>query len=301
MSLEQRPLGETGLMVSRLGFGGAAIGIEGYLTDERRDDTAFAARARRALEVALAAGVTLFDTAPGYGFGRAERLFGEVLPVTRDRIVLATKVKVAPGEGAADWDTSLAGSLQRLRTDRVDILQLHGASWTDELAAWVIEGGVLDWLESACRDGRVGHVGLTAEVPSGGLERLLRTGRFQVLQIAYSLIYQGACDYQRAPFGPIPLARSLGMGVLTMRSATSGVLHKLLRQEFPELDPDRITRLALRFVLSTPEVDCMLVGMRTEAEVAANVALAAEGAARCDLRALHDFFDGRPRPVPPAR
>ena len=86
-----------------------------------------------------------------------------------------------------------------------------------------------------------------------------------------------------------------------MRSATSGVLQRLLRQEFPELDPDRITRLALRFVLSTPEVDCMLVGMRTEAEVAVNAALAAEGAARCDLRALHDFFDGRPRPAPPAR
>ncbi len=301
MRLEQRPLGTTGLSVSRVGFGGAAIGIEGYLTDEKRDDAAFAARARRAVEAAVAAGITLFDTAPGYGFGRAERLFGEVLPMVRERIVLATKVKVTPGEGPAEWDASLAASLERLRTDRVDILQLHGASWTDELAAWVIGSGPLDWLEQARRDGRVRCIGLTAEVPSGGLERLLRTGRFQLLQMAYSLIYQGACDYQRAPFGPIPLARSLGMGVLAMRSATSGVLHKLLRQEFPDLDPDRITRLALRFVLSTPEVDCALIGMRTEAEVGTNVSLATDATARFDLRAMHDFFDGRPRPVAPSR
>ncbi len=58
-------------------------------------------------------------------------------------------------------------------------------------------------------------IGVTAEVPSGGLERLIDTGRFDVLQMAYSIIYQGACDYQREPFGPIPRARALGMGILT--------------------------------------------------------------------------------------
>lgn len=144
MRLEQRPLGATGLAVSCIGFGGAAIGIEGYLTNERRDDASFVARARRALDAAVAAGITLFDTAPGYGFGRAERLFGEVLPAVRDQIVLATKVKVTPGEQPAAWEASLAASLDRLRTRRVDILQLHGTSWTDELADWVISGGPLD-------------------------------------------------------------------------------------------------------------------------------------------------------------
>jgi aryl-alcohol dehydrogenase-like predicted oxidoreductase len=299
MTLEQRPLGATGLRVSRIGFGGAAIGIAGYLTDEDRDAPDAMKAARQAIAAAVDAGITLFDTAPGYGFGRAERLFGDVLPPHRERIVLATKVKVSPGEGFADWNRSLDASLARLRTNRVDLLQLHGMSWTDELAAWAIEGGALDWLAEARRDGRARCIGVTAEVPSGGLERLLRTRRFDVLQMAYGVIYQGACDYQRAPFGPIPLAKSLGMGVLAMRSATSGVLHKLLRQEFSELDAARITRLALRFVLSTPEVDCALIGMRTAEEVAANAALAADAAARFDLRALHDFFDGRAREAPP--
>lgn len=298
--LEHRPLGSTGLVVSRLGFGGAALGIENYLVDERRDDDAVQARAREALAAALAAGITLFDTAPGYGFGRAERIYGEVLAASRDRIVLATKVKVQPGTGPDDWTRSVAASLDRLRTDRVDLLQLHGMSWPDDLAAWVLEAGVLDWLDTIRARGWTRATGITAEVPSGGLERLIDTRRLDVLQMAYSIIYQGACDHQRAPFGPIPRARDLGMGILTMRGATSGVLQKLLRTEFPELDDGRITRLALRFVLSTPQVDAALIGMRTPEEVRTNVALAADPSARIDVAGLHDFFDGRPREAPPA-
>ena len=146
--IEARALGRTGLTVSRLGFGGAAIGIEGYLVSERRDDDAVQARARAALEAALAEGVTLFDTAPGYGFGRSERLLGEVLAPHRDRIVLATKVKVEPGQSPDDWTRSVAGSLERLGTDSVDLLQLHGMSWSDRLAGWVLDHAVIDWLES---------------------------------------------------------------------------------------------------------------------------------------------------------
>jgi predicted aldo/keto reductase-like oxidoreductase len=84
-----------------------------------------------------------------------------------------------------------------------------------------------------------------------------------------------------------------------MRTATSGVLHKLLKSEFPELDDARITRLAIRFSLSTREVDCPLIGMRTPQEVRANAALARDPAALIDLHKAHDFFDGRPRVPPP--
>lgn len=297
--IEARVLGRTGLTVSQLGFGGAAIGIEGYLVSESRDDDAVQARARAALEAALAEGITLFDTAPGYGFGRSERLFGKVLAPHRDKIVLATKVKVGPDQNPDDWTRSVAGSLERLGTDKVDLLQLHGMSWPDPLAEWVLDHAVIDWLEAIRARGWTKSIGITAEVPSGGLERLIDTGRFDVLQMAYSLIYQGACDYQREPFGIIPRARALGMGILGMRAATSGVLHKLLSAEFPDLDPHRVTRLALRFVLSTPEVDSALVGMRTPAEVAANTSLVRDLTARMDVKALHDFFDGRSREPPP--
>ena len=291
-----RPLGRTGLAVSPIGFGGAPLGIEGYLMADRRDSDAFRARAAAAVGAALEAGITLFDTAPGYGNGRSELLLGELLESHRDRIVLATKVKMQPGQGPADWQRSLEASLERLRTGRVDLLQLHGLSWPDDLADWVLASGALDWLDRVKAQGQAQAVGITAEAPSGGLERLIDSGGFDVLQMAYSVIYQGACDYQRAPFGVIPRARARGMGILTMRTATSGVLQRLLAAEFPELDPARITRLAIRFVLSTPEIDCALVGMTTPGEVAANVALARDPASRLDLGHIHDFFEGRPRP-----
>lgn len=297
--LETRALGATGLAVSRIGFGGAAIGIDGYLADERRSDPDVRTRAEAALTAALDEGVTLFDTAPGYGSGLSEIIFGDILASRRDDVVLATKVKVEPGQMPDDWTRSVADSLARLRTDRVDLLQLHGLSWPDGLADWVLDAGVIDWLESMKARGWTRAIGLTAELPTGGLERLIDTRRFEVLQIAFSVIYQGACDYQRAPAGPIPRARALGMGVLTMRAATSGVFQKLLRAEFPDLEPARITRLALRFALSVPEVDSALVGMRSAREVRDNVALLRDPASRIDIRALHDFFDGRGRPAPP--
>ena len=299
-SLPQRILGRTGIKVSAIGFGGAAIGIDNYLTAESRRSDLLRERSHEAILAALDEGITYFDTAPGYGTGLSESIIGEATKGRRGGIAIATKVGVKPGQSPADWTRSLEHSCERLGVDCLDLVQFHGNSWTDELAEWVLAEGVLDWLENARDTGLARCIGITAEVPSSGLDRLISTDRFDVLQMAYSVIYQGACDYQRVPFGPIPAAKALGMGVTTMRTATSGVLQKLLKCEFPELDDDRITRLAIRFSLSTAEVDCPLIGMRTAAEVRANAALARDPAALIDLHKIHDFFDGRPRVPPPA-
>ena len=290
--MEHRILGRTGLEVSVLGFGGAPVGLQGYLGADDLDSAAFRRQAAEALRVAVERGINYFDTAPGYGDGRSERIFGEALEPFRDRIVLATKYALGDPDGPVDARSEgLRESLERLRTDRVDVLQMHGGFWTDEQAEAILTGPVLDWADDMRRRGRVRFTGITAEGPSGGLERLLRSGRFDVLQIAYNLIYQDPCDYQREPRGVIPPARSLGMGVTTMRTATSGFLQKLFAEAFPEIDAARVTRAAIQFVLSTPEVDCALVGMRSVAEVMENAALAADASARFDLRALHRRYD----------
>jgi aryl-alcohol dehydrogenase-like predicted oxidoreductase len=291
-SIPTRPLGATGINVSALGFGGAVIGIEGYLKRPGEEAVISLDVARGAVEAARVRGVNFFDTAPGYGGGRSEAIIGEALEPYRDSVYLATKVGVHAGDRPETWTASVVRSLERLRTDHVDLLQLHGNTWTDDLADWVLSEP-LPWLETMRSQGLARWIGLTAEAPSGGLERLLRSSRFHVLQMAYSVIYQGACDYQRAPFGVIPLAKELGMGVLTMRTTTSGVLHNLLRAEFPDLGDDRISRLAIKFVLSTPEVDCALVGMGDPHEVEANCRLAADLSNRFDLVGLHDFFPAR--------
>ncbi len=288
--MEYRVLGKTGLKVSAVGFGGAPIGIPGYLSPENRDSDTFRQTAMAALREAVAGGINYFDTAPSYGDGRSERLMGEALEGQRDRIVLATKYPFREEWTAAQYTESLRRSLDRLRTDHLDVLQLHGGIYSDGLAERILASGVLDWAEAMRAAGLCRFTGLTAEGPSGALERLLRTGRFDMIEIAYNLIYQAACDYQRAPTGIIPLAKSLGMGVTTMRPTTCGFLQKLLGAAFPEIDVNRLTQLAINFVLSTPEVDCVVVGMRNPQEVAANIALAEDTAGRLDLAALHNRF-----------
>jgi len=288
--METRSFGRTGLTVSRLGFGGAPAGLLRYLTPDDRDDPAFRAGVIAALRRAVEAGVTYFDVAPGYGDGRAESLYGEALEPSRDRVVLATKFWPDDPWVPEEATRRLKASLDRLRTGCVDLLQYHGESFDDTRTDRILSGGWLDWMREQQAAGRTRFLGITAEAPSGGLERLLRTGRFDAGLFAYSLIYQSACDYQRAPVGIIPLARTLGLGIAVMRPATSGFLQKLLTSEFPDLPADRITRMALKFVLSTPEVDTMVVGMRTSAEVEANAALASDPADRYDPAALHQRY-----------
>lgn len=288
-ALPQRVLGRTKLVVSQLGFGGAVIGIPRYLMGGDRDDEAFRQQAHAALVRAVELGLNYFDTAPGYGDGRSEERIGEALSRERDHVVLATKVKVTPSTSAETWWASVRSSMVRLRSSSVDLLQLHGNTWSIEQAEWVLKV-VVPWLREVQADGLARFVGVTAEAPSGGLEVLIRSGEFDTLQIAYNAIYQAACDYQREPFGVIPLAREFDMGVLTMRTTTSAVLQKLLWTEFPDLDVTRIARLAINFVLSTPEVDCALVGMTSVAEVEENVRLASSESSRIDLRDLHNRF-----------
>lgn len=288
-----RTLGKTGLKVSVLGFGGAPAGLQDYLVPGDRNDPDFQRQVGTAIREALALGVNFFDTAPGYGGGISERIFGEALAGAGKRAVLATKYGFYPGAGKQDLTRELEASLARLRVERVDILQLHGTRFDDAQADDILASGVLDWADEMRASGRCRFTGITAEMPSGALERLLRSGRFDVLQMVYSLVLQTPCDYSRGPAGVIPLAKSLGMGVLSSRSATSGLLHKLMRKEFPDIDSAKLTRLALNYALSTPEVDCVLVGMVSSEEVRQNVALAADEKSRYDLADLHERYLNR--------
>ncbi|MFW6062398.1 MAG: aldo/keto reductase [Planctomycetota bacterium] len=288
--MEYKRLGQTGLKVSVIGFGGAGLGLQRYLTPEDRTSEAFQAEAIAALKLAADEGVNYFDTAPGYGNGRSERLIGRGLADRREKVHIGTKYVYQPNKPAGEYTEELAWSLERLQTDRVELLQLHGSTFTDARAEEILTCGVLDWADEMKARGCCRFTGLTAEAPSGGLERLIRSGRFDTLQVAYNLIYQSCCDYQRRPFGVIPLARQMGMGILTMRTPTSGFLPRLLSTELPDLDEARIVRMAIKFVLSTPEVDCALVGMDSREVVRRNVALAGDPADRYDLRQLHERY-----------
>ncbi|HLJ55057.1 MAG TPA: aldo/keto reductase, partial [Chthonomonadaceae bacterium] len=266
------------------------MGLQGYLSGEDRESPEFRAEVISAVRLAAELGITYFDTAPGYGNGRSERILGEALEPDRGRVIVATKYPFGPAWTPESATDGLRSSLERLRTDCVDVLQLHGGFFSDGQADAILASGALEWAEAMRAAGRCRFTGITAEGPSGALERLLRTRRLDVLEIQYNLLYQAVCDHQREPAGIVMLARSLGMGVTTMRTATSGLFQRIVRAALPQLDAGTLTRLAINFVLSTAEIDCAIVGMCAPEEVAANAALASDTASRLDLPALHQRY-----------
>ena len=119
--MKRRILGRTGLSVSEVGFGGAGIGhVWGATTD---------AECIRAVRRAVDLGINFFDTSPVYGGGRSEENLGQGLEGLRKRVFIATKVRLRTEEDLADMERavrlSVETSLKRLRTDHVDVLQIH--------------------------------------------------------------------------------------------------------------------------------------------------------------------------------
>jgi len=140
-----RPLGRTGHRSSVLAFGGAAFWSD-------TDDT----RATAALEDALARGVNHVDVAPSYG--DAERVLGAAIARHRDRMFLACKTRERRAPKARD---ELHRSLERLRTDRIDLYQCHAVSDASDLERLLAPGGALEAIVEARDAGLVRFVGIT--------------------------------------------------------------------------------------------------------------------------------------------
>jgi len=296
--MEYRVLGRTGARVSALGFGGAPAGLTNYLAAWDAAAPQSRAQVELAVRRALDLGVTYFDTAPGYGGGISEELFGRALGADRERVFLATKTPAGAWEPPA-IRAALEESLRRLGTDRVDLLQFHGGWLGPDDAAAVLERGGLETYERLREEGKVRFLGFTCEGQTGAAERLIESGRFDALMIAYNLCYQGPGAYRNRdlpPWTALSLARARGMGVLTMRTLTSGVLQRWLARVAGGASIDWSAAL-LGFVLSHPQVDVALVGMRTPEEVALNVAAVDEGAFRVDMPSVQDGY-GAARPAP---
>lgn len=284
--MEYTYLGRTGEKVSRLGFGGAPAGLTDYLekydpAEDRQREQVVAA-----IERALELGVTYFDTAPGYGGGVGEEIFGEGLARAGDSIFLATKVSFRRGD---EVRSSLEASLQRLGRDRVDLLQIHGDSYTAEMAdAILARGGFLEQMETLREEGLVRFLGFTSEDNNGAVYRFIESGRFDAMQIAYNLLFQHPAEQTR-PFGSMFDAERVGMGIVTMRTVTSGLLQKWVQTVNPGNTFD-YTPALLQFALSNPLVDAALVGMREARIVEQNVAICEDLEGRVDLEKLHEKY-----------
>jgi hypothetical protein len=290
--MHYRQLGRTGLQISEIGFGGAPAGLRNYLGKWDPDQEQAERSISDAVAEAVALGINYFDSAPAYGDGAGERLFGKALRPFRDGVFVATKLSAAGEEGVR---RSVEASLERLQTGWIDVLQIHGSSYREEEVDQILgPGGALRGLQAVQAEGLVRFIGFTSEGANGPASRLIASGAFDVLQICYNLIYQHPYDPSRKA-GLLYEAEAQGMGIVTMRPLTSGIFQRWIGQVFPEemSDPDRQDRLnqaLLSFVLSNPLVDAALVGMRTAQEARRNAAISQETKYRFDPDWLHERY-----------
>ncbi len=301
--MQYRPLGRSGLFVSALALGTMTWG--GANAFWRNIGGTNAEGAARQLRAAFDAGVNLVDTADVYSFGAAEELLGCALRETgipRHDILVASKARLRMGPGANRVGLSrthlmaaLDASLERLGLDHLDIWQIHGP---DPLTP--IEE-TLRAMEDAVRSGRVRHIGACNQ-PAWQMSDALavsdRRGwsRFESNQVYYSLAGR---DAEREI---VPQAIAHGIGLLVWSPLAGGYLSgkyragsnggRRLAFDFPPVDPGRgarvlaaleavavargatMARIALAWTLARPAVASVILGARTEAQLADNLAAA---------------------------
>jgi aryl-alcohol dehydrogenase-like predicted oxidoreductase len=285
--MEYVPFGKTGVSVSRLGFGGAVAGLKNYLhtydpSSEESKKSVF-----EALETALKLGITYFDTAPGYGDGASESMFGEVLgSVPKDKIFLATKCSPTDYDGVI---RSVEQSLKRLKRDQIDLLQIHGDTYTDEKAENLLgPHGMVEAMEKLKKEGLIRFIGFTSEDNNRAMYNLLTSGRFDEVQLCYNFIFQHPYEPSR-PFGSLIEADKQGLGIAAMRAPTSGTFQRWMKMIRPD-DTFDYTRALIQFVLSNPLVDVVLVGMRSAGRVRENVEIAEDLSGRVDISKVHGRY-----------
>lgn len=285
--METVPFGKTGRTVSRIGFGGATAGLRNYLGSFDPQTEKDRQGILEAIERALTLGITYFDTAPGYGKGASESIFGEGLAGTDpESIYLATKVG---SWSDGDVRESLEGSLERLRRDSIDLLQVHGTVYEGAHRERILRpGGFLDQMEALKSEGLVRQIGFTTEALTPAVWDFIATGRFDVVQVQYNLLFQHPHLFNREA-GLLPDAKQAGMGTVTMRSLTSGLFQRWMKTVRPDDDFDYSAAL-IQFVLSDPLVDVALLGMRNAREVEQNVAIASDPAGRQALSEINESY-----------
>ena len=255
--MEKRKFGKTDLEFSVLGFGGAEIGWSGETTETVED----------LLNSALDAGLNVIDTAAAYK--TSEELIGKAVGKRRKEYYLLTKCGALDGFTREDWTKkgileTIQQSLRNLKTDYLDLAQLHSCS-----AEILRQGDCIEGLQRAQEKGYTRYIGYSGD--NEDAKYAIELDVFDSLQTSVSIADQSTID------GNIPLAAEKGLGIIAKRPIANAVWrHKelppdsyhheywnriqKLKYEFLSKSLEEATATAMRFTLSIPGIDTMIVG-----------------------------------------
>ena len=256
--MEKRQLGKTDMQVSVLGFGGAEIGFEG-VTEQTVE---------RLLKSALDAGLNVIDT--GECYQGSEELIGKTVSDRRADYYLFTKCGHPRGVGSEDWSPSsllesIERSLRRLKTERLDLIQLHSCS-----ESVLRKGDAIAALQTAREKGYARYLGYSGD--SVAARYAVECGAFDALQTSINIADQEAIELT------LPVAREKQMGVIAKRPIANAAwkenhkpiesyhhaywdrLNKLHYEFIRHLPLEESIAHALRFTLSVPVVHTAIVG-----------------------------------------
>ena len=322
--MEYRQLGRSGLRVSTITIGTMTFGGKGFA---KMVGDLGVAEARRLVDMCLDAGVNLIDTADVYSDGACEEILGQIVGgARRNGVLIATKARFAMGSGPNDAGSSryhlvraCEASLRRLKTDVIDLYQLHEWDGVTPLEE------TMEALDLLVRQGKVRYIGCSNFsgwhiMKALGVSERERRARFVSQQIHYTL------EAREAEYELLPISVDQGLGVLVWSPIAGGLLsgkHRRNREapegtrqfagwrEPPIRDENRLwdivdtlvdigeqrnvsaARVALAWLLGRPGITSVIAGGRTAEQFSDNLA-AAELKLTADERSRLDAVSAPP-------
>jgi aryl-alcohol dehydrogenase-like predicted oxidoreductase len=297
--MKYRSLGKTGIEVSEIGFGTWGIGglSEGATSYGKTDDRV----SKESLRLAYSKGINFFDTSNVYGDGHSEELLGEVFQKNRKEIILASKFGFLKHDVPQDFSkksiqNSLEGTLRRLRTDYLDLYQIHSPKIGVLEKTDVIE--TLLYLKS---QGKLRAYGISAKSPSDAKVAIEKYG-FDAIQVNFNLTDQRVLEtglfnlcnnYDIGIIGRTPLCFGFLSGSYSKENKFDLNDHRnswskeqreiwssaytLFSEAIDKSVKQTNAQIALRFCLSYNQISSTIPGMLTPKEVLENVAASEMG------------------------
>lgn len=298
VTVETRPLGNSGLHISALGLGAMTFGGGGRYT---RIGSLDQDAANSMVSACLDNGIFFFDTANSYSAGASETILGKAIGSKRDQAIVATKgfARIAPGPnnigaGRNYLVRACEESLRRLGTDYIDLYQLHNFDSMTPLEE------TLAALESLVRSGKVRYIGVSNYaawhlMKALGISDRLRVSRFCSQQVKYSLLSR------EIEAELVPLSLDQGVGVIVWSPLEGGLLSGKYRRDVPAPEGSRLSgavshgqlarvhdmtdllldlagrhgatagQIALSYILHKPGVSSVLIGAKNEEQLVENL------------------------------